>query len=189
MRKTPRLAVEFGWSLYLEFEIIHDLRAKRCAAISRVLHYLAHRLVSGIDALRDHIAPGAFHNSSERGDPPKCHPRTRLAINQAIVDWIEDGQRTCFIKWLYGSAGSGKSAIAQTIAEMYHESRRLAASFFWSRMAARRNSEEWLVASLAYQLGVFFPDMLDHIEQAVERDPSIFSRSLDAEMGSLSSNH
>jgi hypothetical protein len=101
------------------------------------------------------------------------------------MDWIEDGQRTCFIKWLYGPAGSGKSAIAQTIAEICHELRRLAASFFWSRTAAGRNSEERLAATLAYQLGVFFPDMQDHTEQAVERDPSLFSRSLDAQMESL----
>jgi len=101
------------------------------------------------------------------------------------MGWIEDGQRTCFIKWLYGPAGSGKSAIAQTIAEICHELGLLAASFFWSRTAAGRNSEERLAASLAYQLGVFFPDVQDHIEQAVERDPSLFSRSLDAQMESL----
>ncbi|KDR68564.1 hypothetical protein GALMADRAFT_27796, partial [Galerina marginata CBS 339.88] len=50
-----------------------------------------------------HIAIGAFHNSAERYDPPKCHPNTRVAVVQDIIDWIEDGQKTTFVKWLYGA--------------------------------------------------------------------------------------
>ncbi|KAF8811000.1 hypothetical protein BYT27DRAFT_7090460 [Phlegmacium glaucopus] len=139
----------------------------------------------GIDILRKHIALGAFHNSAERYDPPKCHPQTRVAVIQAIVDWIEDGQKTSFIKWLYGPAGAGKSAIAQEIAELYHKSERLAASFFWSRNVAGRNNEERLVASLAYQLLIAIPQIRGYVEEVIEKDPSILSRSLATQMESL----
>ncbi|KAF8811009.1 hypothetical protein BYT27DRAFT_6470260 [Phlegmacium glaucopus] len=139
----------------------------------------------GIDLLSSHMAPGAFHNSDERYDPPKCHPQTRVAVIQAIIDWIEDGQKTTFIKWLYGPAGAGKSAIAQEIAELYHKSGRLAASFFWSRNVAGRNNEKRLVASLAYQLLIAIPQIRGYIEEAIENDPSILSRSLAAQMQSL----
>ncbi|KAF8810999.1 hypothetical protein BYT27DRAFT_7231790 [Phlegmacium glaucopus] len=139
----------------------------------------------GIDILSRHIAPGAFHNSAERYDPPKCHPQTRVAVIQAIIDWIEDGQKTSFIKWLNGPAGAGKSAIAQEIAELYHKSGRLAASFFWSRNVAGRNNEERLVASLAYQLLIAIPQIRGYIEEALENDPSLLSRSLATQMESL----
>ncbi|KDR71962.1 hypothetical protein GALMADRAFT_74368 [Galerina marginata CBS 339.88] len=131
------------------------------------------------------MAPGAFHNSSERYDPPKCHPQTRVAVIQAIIDWIEDGQKTSFIMWLNGPAGAGKSAIAQEIAELFHKSGRLAASFFWSRYADGRNNEERLIASLAYQLLIAIPSMRAYVEEGLEADPSIFTRSLEAQMESL----
>ncbi|KDR78460.1 hypothetical protein GALMADRAFT_29026, partial [Galerina marginata CBS 339.88] len=136
---------------------------------------------------REHIAPGAFHNSRERleYDPPKCHPDTRVAVIQAIIDWIEDGQKTSFIKWLNGAAGAGKSAIAQEIAELCHKSGRLAASFFWSRSAAGRNDEGRLIASLAYQLLTVIPQLRGPVETAVELDPYIFTRSLQTQMDSL----
>ncbi|KDR72164.1 hypothetical protein GALMADRAFT_20249, partial [Galerina marginata CBS 339.88] len=129
-------------------------------------------------------APGAFHDSRERleYDPPKCHPETRVAVIQAIIDWIEDGQKTMFIKWLNGAAGAGKSAIAQKIAELCHESGCLAASFFWSRSAAGRNDEERLIASLAYQLCTVIPQLRGPVESAVEADPYIFTRSLQTQM-------
>ncbi|KDR78428.1 hypothetical protein GALMADRAFT_1249600 [Galerina marginata CBS 339.88] len=141
----------------------------------------------GNDLWREHIAPGAFHNSRERleYDPPKCHPETRVAVIQAIIDWIKDGQKTTFVKWLNGAAGAGKSAIAQEIAELCHESGRLAASFFWSRSAAGRNDEERLIASLAYQLLTVIPQLRGPVETAIELDPYIFTRSLQTQMDSL----
>ncbi|KDR78474.1 hypothetical protein GALMADRAFT_64638, partial [Galerina marginata CBS 339.88] len=106
----------------------------------------------------------------------------RVAVIQAIIDWIEDGQKTSFIKWLNGAAGAGKSAIAQEIAELCHKSGHLAASFFWSRSAAGRNDEERLIASLAYQLLTVIPQMRRPVEKAVELDAYIFTRSLEAQM-------
>ena len=138
-----------------------------------------------MELLKERIAPGAFHNSSERYDPPKCHPHTRLAVLEAIIDWIQDGQKTSFLMWLYGPAGAGKSAIAQTIAEMCHKLGILAASFFWSRSAAGRNDETRLIATLAYQLIIAIPQVRIHVEAAIENDPVVFFRSVDAQMQSL----
>ena len=87
--------------------------------------------------------------------------------------------------WLFGPAGAGKSAIAQTIAEMCHRLGILMASFFWSRNAADRNDATCLIASLAYQLIVTIPQMRMHVESAVENDPMLISHSLEAQMESL----
>ncbi|KDR76677.1 hypothetical protein GALMADRAFT_21178, partial [Galerina marginata CBS 339.88] len=72
------------------------------------------------------------HNSSERFDPPKCYPNTRLAVLAKLMDWIigKVGWEGYFM-WLYGPAGAGKSAIAQTIAEMCQSNNTLLASFFF----------------------------------------------------------
>ncbi|KDR78782.1 hypothetical protein GALMADRAFT_244325 [Galerina marginata CBS 339.88] len=137
---------------------------------------------SGLDILKDCIAPGAFHNSAERYDAPKCHPRTRLAIIDSITTWIEDRQKTSSVMWIYGPAGGGKSSIAQTVSLLVED---LAASFFWSRTSHGRNDETRLITSLAYQLVVSIPQIGVHVEEAIFRDPAFLSRSLETQMKAL----
>ncbi|EEB93378.1 hypothetical protein MPER_07972 [Moniliophthora perniciosa FA553] len=60
---------------------------------------------------------GASHNSETRYPPPKCHPDTRRRVLNVIRDWIHSESPEDCVFWLYGPAGAGKSAIAQTIAE------------------------------------------------------------------------
>ncbi|KAF8798371.1 hypothetical protein BYT27DRAFT_7228440 [Phlegmacium glaucopus] len=138
--------------------------------------------------LRERIAPGALHNSAERYDPPKCHPKTRIAVLKKIMDWVqglEDSERRCFFMWLYGPAGAGKSAIAQSIAELCHELKLLAATFFFSRTAACRNDHSHLIATLTYQLCLSIPEIRTYVEDAVELDPNIFSLSLETQARKL----
>jgi len=108
-----------------------------------------------------------------------------VAVIQAIIDWIQDGQKTSFITWLNGPAGAGKSAIAQEIAELCYKSGCLLASFFWSRSAVGRNNEDRLIASLAYQLLAAIPQLRRPIEEVVETDRYIFTRDLATQMESL----
>ncbi|TEB27828.1 hypothetical protein FA13DRAFT_1599064, partial [Coprinellus micaceus] len=72
-------------------------------------------------ALLKHVARGTVHDSAERGpDAPKCHPETRVAVQNDIMSWIEHGERENTPKrvlWLSGPTGSGKTAIAGTIAD------------------------------------------------------------------------
>ena len=115
--------------------------------------------------LQRHIAPGAFHNSDERYDAPKCHPRTRRAVLEKIMDWAKDANKVALFLWLYGPAGAGKSAIAQTIAELLEEAGFLAAAFFFSRNAVGRNDKAPLVATLVYQLVKSVPEIRAHVLQ------------------------
>jgi len=135
--------------------------------------------------LKLHIAPGAFHNSDERYDPPKCHPHTRRAVLQKIMDWVKDANKVALILWLYGPAGAGKSAIAQTIAELLEEAGLLAAAFFFSRNAAGRDDKKPFVATLVYQLVKSIPEIRGHVLEAVEGDPAIFSCSIEAQIQAL----
>jgi uridine kinase len=141
---------------------------------------------SCIDTLLENSAPGAFHNSGERFDPPKCHPDTRTHILTKIMDWVvrEMGWEG-FIKWLYGPAGAGKSAIAQSIAERCHARHLLLASFFFSRTDPKRNNEKCLIASIAYQMALNAPVTRRAIEAAVNKDPAIFQRSIEEQLKTL----
>jgi hypothetical protein len=87
--------------------------------------------------------------------------------------------------WVYGSAGAGKSAIAQTIAEICDEEMILLATFFFSRNDPSRSSVKPLIATIAYQITLNLPDVRDAILGAVERDPLIFSKSLTVQLKSL----
>jgi hypothetical protein len=87
--------------------------------------------------------------------------------------------------WLYGPAGAGKSAIAQTIAERCHARHILLASFFFSRTDPKRNNEKSLIASVAFQIALNLPEAKDAIETAVKDDPAIFHRSVQAQFTRL----
>jgi hypothetical protein len=99
------------------------------------------------------------------------------------MNWVIGG--VGFIMWLYGPAGAGKSAIAQTIAELCFAQKRLLASFFFSRSDPNRNHERSLIATLSYQIALNIPQAKPLIEQVVDDDPSIFQRSLETQCTSL----
>ena len=147
-----------------------------------------HGLVKSVessDILHRTTVTAAFHNSDERFDPPKCHPNTRLAIFSKIMKWIKREDLDAFVMWMYGPAGFGKSAIAQTIAEMCEEEMILLASFFFSRNDPSRSIVKPLIATIAYQITMNFPDIRDAILGAIDRDPLIFSKSLAVQVKSL----
>ena len=132
-----------------------------------------------MDFLKEAAVPGAFHNSLERSDPPKCHKRTREAILNKIMDWVKKKIDTdTFIMWLYGAVGAGKSAIAQAIAELCEEHKLLLASFFFFRADSLRSNARQLVATIAYQVAVIIPDVRVLMEAAIYNDPHLLSRSL-----------
>ena len=142
-------------------------------------------LLAGLSLLRANAAPGAFHNSAERCDQPKCHPHTRVAVINEIMTLANDEEKNAFFMWLYGPAGSGKTAITDSIAELCHDEGKLAASFFFSRGADGRRDATHFVSSIACQLAMAIPEMQEWVSAAVDRDPMIFSRSLSTQMQAL----
>ncbi|KDR67110.1 hypothetical protein GALMADRAFT_80072 [Galerina marginata CBS 339.88] len=140
------------------------------------------------ERLLEAASPTAFHNSNDVYDPPKCHPNTRVAVLDKIMNWIrglDPETRDALIIWLNGPAGSGKSAIDRSIAERCYEEGILVASYFFARSDPTRNHGRSLIATIAYQASTRFPDIRDEIIRAVDRDPFVFTHTLEAQILAL----
>ncbi|KIK53220.1 hypothetical protein GYMLUDRAFT_49543 [Collybiopsis luxurians FD-317 M1] len=120
----------------------------------------------GIEILYQNAVVGAAYNAELRCPPPNCHPGTRTRILEILRNWVSHDTKTTPVYWLYGAAGVGKSAVAQTISEEYALSR-LAASFFFARLDPTRNSLKQFFTTISLQLatspilGTFFRDSID----------------------------
>ncbi|TFK62347.1 hypothetical protein BDN72DRAFT_735502, partial [Pluteus cervinus] len=77
-------------------------------------------------------------DASERGDPPKCHPDTRIAVQDSLKAWRSD-RAAGPIRLISGWAGTGKTTVAQTMAEHWAKEGQLAGSFFFSRSSEERS--------------------------------------------------
>ena len=81
---------------------------------------------------------------------------TRVDVLQHLEDWLENecGQR---VFWLNGLAGTGKSTIAQTFANITFAEGKLGASFFCSRDFGDRSNLQAILPTLAFQLAYQYP--------------------------------
>jgi len=93
--------------------------------------------------------------------------------------------REALIMWLLGPAGAGKSAIAQTLAELCQSLNILLATFFFFRTDPNRNHSRSLFPTIAYQIATNFPDARDYVARVPEGDPMIFTRSIEEQFSSL----
>ncbi|KAJ6565945.1 hypothetical protein DFH09DRAFT_1034753 [Mycena vulgaris] len=121
--------------------------------------------------LQRSVVVEALHDSGERFPRASLPPGTRTNILQELREWSVETNPASTILWLHGSAGAGKSAIAQMFAEDCQAQGRLGASFFFRRGHAKRGSWHGLFATVAYQLARPIPEFMLSLEEAMDRDP------------------
>ncbi|KAJ2935700.1 hypothetical protein H1R20_g1391, partial [Candolleomyces eurysporus] len=143
------------------------------------------RSIDGWEVLQKHTAPNALHDSSARFDAPKCDEDTRIEVTDEIMGFIKDRDHPQRLLCMTGAAGSGKSALQQTIAERCAKGNILGAAYFISVADAKRNTASTIVPTIAYQLGLHHPTLQRFVAAEVEHDPLIFSRSLITQMDVL----
>ena len=127
-----------------------------------------------------------MHDSANRSNPPKCLPDTRIAVLDDIISWVQLEGRETDVLWLHGPVGVGKTAIAQTIAEICQENGELAATFFFARGEIDRNNDRLLIPTLAYQISQSLEIFRPYLSAAILQDPRlIFGKSLATQMRQL----
>ncbi|KAJ7098962.1 hypothetical protein C8R44DRAFT_859576 [Mycena epipterygia] len=133
---------------------------------------------SGIDILYQYVVMEALHNSGERFPEPACHPGTRTELLEQLRSWSTDTNPDSTILWLHGSAGLGKSAIAQMFAEECHKQRRLGGSFLFRRGHPKRGTWHGLITTIVYQLAKSVAEFLLPLQQAMEADKLVVGRAI-----------
>jgi len=98
--------------------------------------------------------------------------------------WARDFTKSP-VYWLNGLAGTGKSAIAQTVAERMFADGRLGASFFCSRDFEDRSNLKFIFPTLAVQLARKYPEFRSAFIPLVQPDPEIAHESLYNQMDKL----
>jgi hypothetical protein len=121
-------------------------------------------MANRIDTL-PHI--NAQYNSNPR---ESCLNGTRTALLRRIYDWVENGLEGPLLFCLTGRAGSGKSTIAQTVAEYYDQQRCLGASLFISPGTSDIDPR-LIVNTIAYQLSMFDPTLKLLIAETLDAYP------------------
>ena len=117
---------------------------------------------------------GAGHRSGNRQG---CLGGTRTDILLQLEDWLENETKQR-VFWLNGLAGTGKSTIAQTFAEITFGEGKLGASFFCSRESEDRSNIQTIFPTLAFQLAYQYPSFRDQLLQVLRANPEIGRESL-----------
>ncbi|KAH7190147.1 hypothetical protein DER44DRAFT_118087 [Fusarium oxysporum] len=123
------------------------------------------------------IAEGASFDSHAEEHNPTCLPNTRGELLDDINHWIDDfDSKTIF--WLNGMAGTGKSTISRTVAQVRRDRGDLGASFFFKRGETDRSNLAKFVPTLTRQLGWSIPGVAPFIKKVIDIDPGIFGKAV-----------
>ncbi|KIK62598.1 hypothetical protein GYMLUDRAFT_118021, partial [Collybiopsis luxurians FD-317 M1] len=89
------------------------------------------------------------------------------------------------VRWLYRPAGAGKSAIAQTFAQLCAENGTLLGSFFFWRADSTRNNAQRLFTTLALQMAISIPELRATVDAAVAHNPFSPTSSIQSQCETL----
>ena len=120
----------------------------------------------------------------QHGNRAGCLKGTRENVLNEIERWARDeGGFPVF--WLNGLAGTGKSTIAQTVAERIFADGSLGASFFCSRGAEDRSDIQFIFPTLAFQLAQRYPEFRASLIPLLQSNPDIIHESLQDQIQKL----
>ena len=118
------------------------------------------------------------------GNRQGCLKGTRKEVLWEIECWLM-GERDQRVFWLNGLAGTGKSTIAQTFAEMSFADGKLGASFFCSRDFEDRSNLQMIFPTLAFQLAYQYLPFRKELLRVLKARPDVGRESLCSQMEKL----
>ena len=114
-----------------------------------------------------------------------CLKNTRRNVIDDVLKWVaDDSNEAKKVLWVYGLAGTGKSTLSTTIAQIMRTRHRLGAFFFFNRDIPQRTSET-LIRTLAYQLAIFDDRFSAAISQVVANYDNIGIMPLEFQFDNL----
>lgn len=122
----------------------------------------------GVDALQS-LEPVRMDASRRKG----CLENTRTEVLRFIVDWVNDSSSHENILWLHGLAGSGKSALSNTIADTFRSSNQLGAFLFFDRDVTERSDPAAVVRTMAHQLSASDQVYATWLGDTIKNNPNI----------------
>lgn len=141
---------------------------------------------SPLHALYNYIAPNAILNSGGRANEVRCHPGTRKKVIRLIEHWMNAPNNVhSRIMWLSGPAGSGKTAIMQSVAERCENRGIPNANFFFFRTDPSWKSASSLVATLIYQIFKIYPATREIVETALSDNPLMLNGPFEEQLSTL----
>ncbi|KZP27242.1 hypothetical protein FIBSPDRAFT_948851 [Athelia psychrophila] len=107
------------------------------------------------------------------GNIPCCLPGTRRDAIDEILGWASNPSQgdSDNVLWLYGPAGTGKSAVAATVATYFSEMGRLGAFVGFDRASPEQSRPSTAVKSLARQLAEYDGRLRTSITQTINDGP------------------
>src|SRR5882762_9654101 len=120
-----------------------------------------------------HTADAGYLCGNRRG----CLKGTRKEVLLHIEQWLMD-EKDQRVFWLNGLAGTGKSTIAQTFAEISFADGKLGASFFCSRDFEDRSNLQTIFPTLAFQLAHRYPRFREQLLKVLKANPDVGRESL-----------
>ena len=115
------------------------------------------------------------------GNRQGCLRGTRAGVLLQLEHWFKDEQDHR-VFWLNGLAGTGKSTIAQTFAEISFADGALGASFFCSRDFENRSNLQAIFPTLAFQLAYRYPLFREQLLRVLKATPGVGRESLCSQM-------
>jgi len=106
---------------------------------------------------------------------------TRADVLLQLERWLKDEQDHR-VFWLNGLAGTGKSTIAQTFAEISFADGTLGASFFCSRDFEDRSNLQAIFPTLAFQLAYRYSPFREKLLRVLRANPGVGRESLCSQM-------
>ncbi|KAH7098148.1 hypothetical protein BKA62DRAFT_812061, partial [Auriculariales sp. MPI-PUGE-AT-0066] len=116
--------------------------------------------------------------------PSGCMQDTREELLRDIIEWVNSPTGPC-VFWLSGLAGTGKTAVARSVADRLAQAGIIVVSFFISRHSGRRCSLYDIVHTLAFELARVHETARAIIVQALAHDARLNQLNIDEQVNRL----
>ena len=115
------------------------------------------------------LRPASMKQYARQG----CLPGTRVDVVDFVTAWVAHPSKDQNILWLHGLAGSGKSTLSTTVANLFRQTNRLGAFMFFNRNVSEQNNPGLVIQTLAYLLASYDDRIGDAISTVIKENTTI----------------